>query len=61
MSPFFTLYGGLLLVLQYLSGFKISFDQLKFSYNRPTMEQIGIQIHDYQPAFIPLLAKVDHE
>jgi hypothetical protein len=59
MSPFFTLYGGMLFVLQYLSGFKIISDRLNLSYDRPTMEQIGIQIHDYQPAFIPLLAKVD--
>ncbi|CAF4387270.1 unnamed protein product [Adineta steineri] len=57
MSPFFTIYGGILLVLQYLVGFKVSFNQLNFAYDRRTMEQIGIRINDYQPAFIPLLLK----
>ncbi len=57
-SPFFTIYGTILLILQYLSGFKISFDELNFAYDRQTMRQIGIQINDYQPAFIPLLVKV---
>ena len=58
MSPFFTIYGAILLILQYLSGFKISFDQLDLLTDRRTMKQIGIQIHDYQPAFTPLLVKV---
>ncbi|CAF2675030.1 unnamed protein product [Rotaria sp. Silwood2] len=57
MSPFFTIYGGTLLILQYLVGFKISFNQLNFAYDRRTMEQIGIRIDDFQPAFIPLLLK----
>ncbi|CAF0821922.1 unnamed protein product [Adineta steineri] len=57
MSPFFTIYGGILLILQYLVGFKVSFNQLNFAYDRRTMEQIGIRINDYQPAFIPLLLK----
>ncbi|CAF3646268.1 unnamed protein product [Rotaria sordida] len=57
MSPFFTLYGGILLILQYISGFRISYDQFKFSYDRRTMEQIGIRTNDYYPAFIPLLIK----
>ncbi|CAF4741750.1 unnamed protein product, partial [Rotaria sp. Silwood2] len=54
MSPFFTIYGGILLILQYISSFKISFDQFKFAYDRRTMEQIGIKINDYSPAFISL-------
>jgi hypothetical protein len=58
MSPLFTIYGGALLILQYLCGFKISFDQLNFPYDNRTMEQIGVRINDYQPAFIPLLVKV---
>jgi hypothetical protein len=58
MSPFFTIYGGVLLVLQYLAGFKIGFEQLNFEYSRRTMEQIGISINDYQPAINPLLIKV---
>ncbi|CAF4509747.1 unnamed protein product [Rotaria sp. Silwood1] len=57
MSPFFTIYGGILLILQYISGFRISFNQLNFAYDRRTMEQIGIRIDDFQPAFIPLLLK----
>lgn len=51
----------ILLVLQYLSSFKISFDQLNLAYTRRTMEQIGIQINDYQPGFIPLVVKVSEE
>jgi hypothetical protein len=58
MSPFFTIYGGILLILQYLIGFKVGFNQLHFAYDRRTMEQIGIQVRDFQPAFIPLLLKV---
>ncbi len=58
MSPYFTIYGGILLILQYLVGFKVSFDQLHFAYDRRTMEQIGIRINDFQPSFIPLLLKV---
>jgi hypothetical protein len=58
MSPFFTIYGGILLILQYLVGFKVSFDQLHFAYSRRSMEQIGISINDFQPAFVPLLIKV---
>jgi hypothetical protein len=58
MSPFFTTYGGILLILQYLSGFKVSFNELNFPYDHATMDQIGIRINDYQPAFIPLIAKV---
>ncbi|CAF2332716.1 unnamed protein product [Rotaria sp. Silwood2] len=57
MSPFFTIYGGILLILQYITGFTISFDQFKFGYDRRTMEQIGIQTNDYYPAFVPLLVK----
>ncbi|CAF1290006.1 unnamed protein product [Adineta steineri] len=57
MSPFFTIYGVILLILQYLSGFKVSFDQLNFMYDRRTMAQIGIQIIDYRPAFIYLVVK----
>ncbi|CAF1201689.1 unnamed protein product [Rotaria sp. Silwood1] len=57
MSPLFTIYGGILLILQYLVGFKISFNQLNFAYDRRTMEQIGIRMDDFQPAFIPLLLK----
>ncbi len=57
-SPFFTIYGGILLILQYLSGFKLSFDTFNFSYDRQTMEQIGIRINDFQPAFISLFIKV---
>ena len=60
-SPFFTLYGTALLILQYLSSFKISFDQLNFAYTRRTMEQIGISINDYQPGFIPLVVKVSRD
>ncbi|CAF5175239.1 unnamed protein product, partial [Rotaria sp. Silwood1] len=37
--------------------FKISFNQLNFAYDRRTMEQIGIRMDDFQPAFIPLLLK----
>jgi hypothetical protein len=58
MSPFFTIYGGILLILQYLVGFKVSFDQLNFAYDNQTMEQIGIRINDFQPAFNSLLIKV---
>jgi len=58
MSPFFTIYGAVLLILQYLIGFKVSFNQLHFAYDRRTMEQIGIRMDDFQPAFIPLLLKV---
>ncbi len=57
-SPFFTIYGGILLILQYLSGFKLSFDTFNFAYDRQTMEQIGIRINDFQPAFISLFIKV---
>ncbi|CAF4722599.1 unnamed protein product [Rotaria sp. Silwood2] len=57
MSPFFTIYGGILLILQYLIGFKVSFNQLNFAYDRRTMEQIGIPINDYQPAIMSLLVK----
>ncbi len=57
-SPFFTIYGVILLILQYLSGFKLSFDQFNFGYDRLIMKQIGIEINDYQPAFIPLIVKV---
>ena len=58
MSPFFTIYGGLLLILQYLCGFKIGFDQLSFLSDRHTMEQIGIKINDYHSAFISSSIKV---
>jgi hypothetical protein len=58
MSPYFTIYGGILLILQYLTSFKISFDELNFPYDRHTMEQIGIGIKDFQPGFIPLVVKV---
>lgn len=58
MSPFYTLYAAGLLILQYLTGFKIGFDQLNFAYDRGTMEQIGVKIEDYQPEFVPLLVKV---
>jgi hypothetical protein len=58
MSPFFTIYGGILLILQYLTGFKVGFVQLGFAYNRTTMQQIGITINDYQPAINSLLIKV---
>ncbi|CAF1085642.1 unnamed protein product [Adineta ricciae] len=57
MSPFFTIYGGLLLILQYLCGFKIGFDQLSFLSDRHTMEQIGIKINDYHSAFISSTVK----
>ncbi|CAF0897645.1 unnamed protein product [Adineta ricciae] len=57
MSPFFTIYGGILLILQYLVGFKVGFDQLHFAYDRRTMEQIGILVRDFQPAFMSLLLK----
>ncbi|CAF4296585.1 unnamed protein product [Rotaria socialis] len=57
MSPFFTLYGGILLTLQYICGLNISFDQFEFAYDRQTMKQIGIETNDYYPAFVPLLAK----
>ncbi|CAF4702929.1 unnamed protein product [Rotaria sp. Silwood1] len=57
MSPFFTIYGGILLILQYITGFKISFDQFQFAYDRRTMQQIGIRTNDDCPAFIPLLVK----
>lgn len=60
-SPFFTLYGTGLLILQYLSSFKISFDQLNLAYTRRTMEQIGVNIKDYQPGFIPLIIKVSRD
>ncbi|CAF5125773.1 unnamed protein product, partial [Rotaria sp. Silwood1] len=58
MSPFFTIYGGILLIVQYLSCFKISFHQLKFDYDRCTMEHIGIRINDYYSTFVSLLVKV---
>lgn len=58
MSPFFTIYGGILLILQYLTGFKVAFEQLDFAYSNQTMGQIGISIDDYQPALTPLLIKV---
>ena len=58
MSPFFTIYGGILLILQYLVGFKVRFDQLHLAYDRRTMEQIGLLVRDFQPAFISLLLKV---
>jgi len=45
------------LILQYLEGFKISFDQLNFAYDRRTMEQIGIKINDFQSPFIHLVVK----
>ncbi|CAF1149255.1 unnamed protein product, partial [Didymodactylos carnosus] len=57
LSPFFTFYGTGLLILQYLSGFKISYQQLNFGLNQSFMEQIGIRINEFQPAFIPLLVK----
>jgi len=59
MSPFFSLYGGLLLILQYICGFKISFEELNFAENRTTMEQIGIKISEFQPAFNVLAIKVN--
>ncbi|CAF3346333.1 unnamed protein product [Rotaria sp. Silwood1] len=59
MSPFFTIYGGILLILQYITGFKISFDQFQFAYDRRTMQQIGIRTNDDCPAFIPLLVKFE--
>lgn len=58
MSPFFTIYGGILLMLQYASGLKLSFDEFHFAFNRQTMDLIGMQINDYQPAFISLVVKV---
>jgi hypothetical protein len=58
MSPFFTLYGGVLLILQFLSGFKVAFDSLNFGYDRRTMDQIGIHMSDFNPAFVTLLVKV---
>jgi hypothetical protein len=58
MSPFFTIYGSILLILQYLTGFKVGFEQLNFEYSRRAMEQIGISINDYQPAINSLLIKV---
>ena len=58
MSPFFTIYGGILLILQYFAGFKVSFNELNFAYDSKTMEQIGISINDYQPGFTPLIVKV---
>jgi hypothetical protein len=58
MSPYFTIYGGILLILQYLTAFKISFDEFNFPNDRHTMEQIGIEIKDFQPGFIPLVVKV---
>jgi hypothetical protein len=48
----------MLLILQYLCGLKISFNQLNLGYDRETMQQIGIRINDYQPAFIQLVVKV---
>lgn len=58
MSPFYTIYGGILLILQYLTGFKVGFYDLNFAYSKRTMEQIGITIDDFQPAFNPLVVKV---
>lgn len=58
MSPFYTLYGAGLLILQYLTGFKVGFDQLGFVSDRLTIDQIGIKFNDFQPAFIPLIVKV---
>ena len=58
MSPFYTIYGGILLTLQYVCGFKISFEQASLPYDRRTMDQIGIRINDYNSAFVPLVVKV---
>ena len=59
MSPFFTIYGAGLLILQYISGFKIKFIDFNFSYSNETMKQIGIRIDDFQPAMNFLLIKVN--
>ena len=48
----------MLLILQYINGFKIAFKEYNFAYDYHTMEQIGVQINDFQPAFTPLLVKV---
>lgn len=58
MSPFYTIYAGILLTLQYACGFKISFEQANLPYDRRTMDQIGIRINDYNSAFVPLVVKV---
>lgn len=58
MSPFFTIYGAGLLILQYLSGFKIAFNDMNFTVSNKTMKQIGIRIDDFQPAMNSLLIKV---
>ena len=58
MSPFYTIYGSILLTLQYVCGFKISFEQANLPYDRRTMDQIGIRINDYSSAFVPLAVKV---
>ena len=58
MSPYFTIYGALLLILQYVVAFRISFEQFHFDYDRRTMEQIGIRVSDFQSSLIPLTVKV---
>ena len=58
MSPYFTIYGAILLVIQYSVAFRISFEQFHFEYDRRTMEQIGIRINDFQSSLVPLIVKV---
>ena len=59
LSPFLMIYGSILLLIEYSFGFSISFDRYHFLYDRKTMEQIGIRVSDYQPAFPRLILQVE--
>ena len=58
MSPFFTIYGAFLLILQYLAGFKVKFNDSSLHLSNGTLEQIGIPSSDFEPAIIDLSVKV---
>lgn len=53
LSPVFTIYGGILLLVQYSFAFKWnSVDK------HQAMKYLGIRINDFQPQFFELLAQV---
>lgn len=58
MSPFFTIYGALLLILQYLTAFKVEFNDSSLHLSNGTLEQIGIPSSEFQPAITELSVKV---
>lgn len=58
MSPFFTIYGAILLILQYLTAFKVEMTDATFHLSNGTLQQIGIPSSDFQPAMTELTVKV---